>query len=111
MRRSDYMEHRVSFEEYYQHIAELAGISFDQNDDFIPNCVIPALKKGDKHLNTIPLRWWDAMSMGNALAINKALSQVEGETYSLALGVCVMKSAARKAALKIMEEHEKDQGD
>jgi hypothetical protein len=101
MDRQDYMTGKVSHEEYYGYIAELAGISFSNSKEFIEKRIVPALEAGDEHLNTIALRNWDIMAANASPAIKRALKQVEGEFYSMAIGVCVMKAAAKIAAKKI----------
>lgn len=94
--RSDYMEERVDHQTYYEAIAEAAGISY-ANSDWLPK-IEKALAAGDEHLNTIPLRSWDDRALFTERVIRQALKAFPGETFSLSVGVCVHKAAARKAA-------------
>lgn len=104
MKRQDYMSGKISHQDYYGNIAELSGITFSGSRDFIEKRVIPALEAGDAHLNTIPLQQWDIMAATASDAIKSTLRQIEGEFYSLALGVCTMKAAAKNAAKTLLEE-------
>lgn len=95
--REDYMSKRVNHQTYYEAIAEAAGIGY-VNSDLLP-CIKAALAAGDEHLNTIPLRSWDNRAMASERIIRRALEAFPGEAFSLSVGVCVHKAAARKAAV------------
>lgn len=90
--RAAYMDGSITHQDYYAHIAMLAGI---KPSPALVKRAKTALKASDKHLNTIPLHEWDQMASGSHYAIQKAVKQVPGETNSLATGVCVWKAATR----------------
>lgn len=93
--RKDYMENRVTFEEYYGAIVKEAGISY-ANSSLLPR-VKAALEAGDEHLNTISLQVWDQQAIGTQNIVARVMKE-HGDTYSLAGGVCVHKTAAKLAA-------------
>lgn len=97
MTRKDYMEGRITHQEYYSTIAKEAHISF-KNSEMLPE-IKDALAKGDEHLNTIPLRQWDMMATFHRDRIRLALKNHD-DFYSLGGGVCVMKAAAVEAAME-----------
>ncbi len=99
--RADYMEKRVSHQDYYAAIAREAGISYADSEK-LPE-IIAALEAGDEHLNTIPLRWWDARAVYGVYVMDAALKKFPGEIYSLSTSVCAHKAAARAAALAAKE--------
>lgn len=99
--RKAYMKNEISFQEYYRHIAKLAGIAFNPDDPFIGR-VRKALAAGDDWLNTIPLQAWYMKAACAQPAIKRAMKEVPGEFWSIAGGVCVMKQAAMDAAEKIV---------
>ena len=96
--RKDYMEGRMSHHAYYSAIAKECGISFKRSN-MLPQ-IKEALAKGDEHLNSIPLTIWDSMAIRNTARISTVLKE-HGDFYSLAGGVCVMKTAAIEAASKV----------
>lgn len=95
--RADYMEKRVDHQTYHLAIAKAAGIGYARSA-MLPE-IRAALERGDEHLNSIPLEWWDCLAMASRGAITRALRQFPGERFSLGVGVCVHKAAARAAAL------------
>lgn len=95
--RKEYLDGSVTFEEFYSSVAKEARINFDNSPDL--ERVVAALKAGDKHLNSIPLAYWDRKAAVAAPRIASAL-KLHGDFYSLAGGVCVMKQAAINAAKK-----------
>lgn len=99
MTRKDYMEGRVTHEQFYSSVARAAGISFAQSD-LLPR-VRTALEAGDEHLNSIPLALWDrrAENPVTRANISRALKE-HGDFFSLAGGVCTLKQAAKNAAGK-----------
>lgn len=101
LQRADYMSGKCTHEEFYRAIAKTAGIRI--TDPKLIARVKRALERGDTSLNTIPLSLWDAMSENAKGAIFSA-AKLHGDFYSLGIGVCVMKQAAREAA---EEEEEK----
>lgn len=99
MTRKDYMEGRVTHEQFYSSVAKTAGISFERSD-LLPR-VKAALEAGDEHLNSIPLALWDnrAANPVTRANISRALKE-HGDFFSLAGGVCTLKQAAKNAAGK-----------
>lgn len=98
MTRKDYMDGKVSFEEYYRSVARAAGISFASASVGLLDRVERALAAGDKHLNTIPLSLWDSYAIVAQHATAPAF-KAHGDGWSLAGGVCVAKQAAKDAAV------------
>lgn len=93
--RNDYMERRVTHQQYYAAIVKTAGIGFHPNDPFIVRCRA-ALAGGDEHLNTIPLADWDAIGRWGRACLGTAF-RLHGDIYSLAGSVCAYKEAAAQA--------------
>lgn len=78
---------------YYLEIARAAGVRFSDPKD------IARFREAlttDKHMNNIPLAWWDARAMGLGHGTRQALRE-RGTFYSMAIGVCILKAAARDA--------------
>jgi len=98
MTRQDYIDKKVTHEEYYTHVAKLAGIKIT-SEPFLKE-VRAALDSGDRWLNTIPLHRWDQLAAGRKLSIVRALKEC-GDFWSMAGGVCVMKQAAINAAKEL----------
>lgn len=92
--RQDYMGGKVTFEQFYESVAAMAGIAISEE---LVARVKATLANGDEHLNTIWLPMWDRLADENRTAITRAL-KAHGDFYSMAGGVCTMKAAARKAA-------------
>jgi hypothetical protein len=90
--RALYMDGGISHQDYYAHIAKLAGIK--PSLKLIERARV-ALTQGDKHLNTIPLHEWDQLASGSHLAVQRAVKQIPGETNSLSTGVCAWKATVR----------------
>jgi hypothetical protein len=93
--RKEYMDNKVTFEQFYTSVANEAGVGYFP-PDFLDR-VRKALADGDEHLNTIPIATWDRLAELVAPRIASALKK-HGDFYSLAGGVCVMKQAAKNAA-------------
>ena len=94
--RQNYLDGKVSHDEYYRTIATEAHISF-KNSDMLP-AIKAALKEGDKHLSTIPLRIWDSLTGYIGKIELQRVFKSHGDQYSIAGHVCVLKQAARDAA-------------
>jgi NADH:ubiquinone oxidoreductase subunit D len=96
--RAEYIKGTVSHETYYQSIADLAGIDWTACNEI--GRIREALANGDEHLNTIPLKWWDvkAASPWTQNALKRSM-KAHGDILSLAGAVCVLKQAAKKAAM------------
>lgn len=94
--RKDYLDRKVTFEQYYRSVNKAAGLSF------VGHSILPriekALEAGDVHLNTIPLKEWDNMGANPILRQNlsRALKQHE-DFLTQANIVCCLKQAARDA--------------
>ena len=96
MLRIDYLEGRISFDQYYGALAKELGVSFKKSP-MLPR-IKAALITGDEYLNSIPLRDWDRIAiMYNSGSVNKVL-KAHGDSFSLASMVCILKQAAREAA-------------
>jgi hypothetical protein len=96
--RSNYHEGKISHDEYYLTLAEIAGIKF--SDVFIER-VRECLDNEDDNLSGIPLREWDTMCQNDRY--NPFLRfelKRRGDTLSLSTGVCMRKSMARHQASK-----------
>lgn len=91
--RQDYLNNRCSFEDYYGDV--IAGLRIHFSENFLAK-VREALKT-DKNLNNIPLEQWDAMGFPYEGALARRFKE-RGDSYSLAGGVCALKTAARIAA-------------
>jgi len=93
--RQEYMDGKVSFEDYYETIAQESGISFSRSSE-LPR-IREALANGDEHLNTISMTYWDNLAYA-AQPSTMPVLRAHGDGWSLAGGVCIEKAAARKAA-------------
>jgi hypothetical protein len=98
MTRKDYMNGKVTHEEYYASVAKMAGVSFVGSDPAFLRKVRRALDRGDEHLNSIPLRVWDMYGAGAQIATAPAF-EAHGDFWSIAGGCCVAKTMARRAAM------------
>jgi hypothetical protein len=84
------MEGRATFEQYYGEIAKAAEVR-------VPDWLLEmAQKSKDEHLNDIGLVIWDNAAIPFYDRIRAALHE-RGDGWSLAGGVCVMKTVARLA--------------
>jgi hypothetical protein len=92
--RKDYMAKRATFTEFYQAVNATAGLVV--RDKALLDRVRVALDAGDVHLNTIPLAVWDRHALCAQGALARAF-KAHGDFYSLAGGVCAVKTAARDA--------------
>lgn len=96
--RADYMSGRATHDEYYDALCDLAGVSYaDADPQFIERCR-EALFSGDEHLNSIPLKEWDRRASSLLPGVGRAFKEV-GDHPSAAGLVCLLKAAARRAAL------------
>ena len=87
----------MQLQEYYQEIAEEAGISYEHSSK-LPE-IKRALASGDEHLNNIPLAWWDVAGAQTRYQIYCVLRARDQGGVSLSDLVCTHKAAAKKAAL------------
>lgn len=94
--RQQYMNKEATHAEYYSSIADEIGVTF-RNSAKLPE-IKKALAEGDKHLNSIPLRWWDMQAQQIATSKTAAAFKSRGDYATRAGLVCVLKEAARKAA-------------
>jgi hypothetical protein len=97
MTRQQYLSKEVTHDQYYASLAEAAGITVPER---IVNEARDALKRGDEHLNSIPLTTWDAL--GSRDSFNSKLREElkrRGDVYSLSCGVCMRKALAKKKAI------------
>jgi hypothetical protein len=92
--RQDYLADKCTHSEYYgqfvtgeikQRVMSYIGI---EN-------IKKAINEGDEHLNTIPLRKWDAIAVP---IIGGNLLREAGDYPTLAGGVCIAKEAAKQLA-------------
>lgn len=96
--RKDYMAirgqeaARAAHRKYYGEVGEAAGVRVPAHIvDWCRKC----LRNGDEHFNRIGLPTWDRLAEPYRPAITKALKE-RGDVWALAMGVCVMKEAARR---------------
>lgn len=92
----DYLDRKVTFEQYYRSVNKAAGITM-VNHRILPQ-VEKALRDGDIHLNTIPLVEWNLIGENPIVRqnISRALKQHE-DFLTQANIVCCLKQAARDA--------------
>jgi hypothetical protein len=94
--RQEYMENKVTHREYYgQYVTE------DIKQMVVKRFSVEELKDAleyDEHLNNIPLRNWDILASIFTLYLNIFREQLKknGDDYSLAGGVCILKEAAKQ---------------
>lgn len=104
--RSEYIHGSATYDEYYSQFV---------NEDTVKQVVrevgaediLAALNGGDTHLNTIPLKFWDALAFINhgtrtnsgpfkaRLLFNRHMVIPSGESVTRAFLVCVAKQAAK----------------
>jgi hypothetical protein len=96
--RKDYMDGKATFEAYYGEIAEACDVRFTDERDIAR---FREALKTDEHMNNIPLGWWDARATGLVQRVQAAL-KARDDFYSMAVGVCILKTAARKAARELI---------
>ena len=89
--RQDYLDGKATFEEYYGEIARECGnlylpVSTEEIREFL---------KTDKHLNNIPLAWWDAAARAQRTRIAPSVCKRTTGGCSLSDLVCVLKTSAR----------------
>lgn len=94
MSDSEKLHHR-----YYLEMGREAGISYAKSQE-LPR-IKEAIKNGDKHLNTIPLKEWDNRGNWTQASVNTAMLK-RGDSWSLAGSVCVHKAVALEDALREM---------
>ena len=88
--RKEYLDGKCTLEEYYGEIGEESGISYANASD------LERYKKAykeDVHFNNIPLSEWDM----RASNVSREAFEKRGDFWSIAGGVCVHKTMARKA--------------
>ena len=93
MTRKDYLQGKISHDEYYTSLAKELGIK--PSEETIKK-VKKALAKGDKHLNSIPLKtFWDPWAISVIAYNGQKLSEVfrkRGDYPTMAGVVCMLKS-------------------
>lgn len=97
--RRAYLAHEITFDEYYARLAaRIAPPATLSSPDFLAR-VREALASGDRPLNTIPLREWDAMAYGyeHSAHVHRVF-KAHGDLASLAGLVCLFKHIARTNA-------------
>lgn len=117
--RSDYMTGKISFQQYYEEIAKVLGVTWDNIPVGSQAISVLLLDRGDENLNEVPLHLWDtkAVEMFPALAgkwiQEKHTKQVvrnpafvpyytakklreRGEIFSLGVVICALKAFAKK---------------
>lgn len=86
--RKDYMDNKVSHEDYYGQFVT------DGVKSIVANRIgIDRIKKSkDRSFNDIPLKEWDDIILSSSIAdkVREA-----GDIYSLSTQVCILKAAAR----------------
>ncbi len=93
--RNEYMDGKVSHDEYYGQYLTPEIINLVRN--YVTATRIE--RSADQHFNDIPLRKWDSLEP----SLRKLVSGLKenGEAWSLSTSVCIAKAAARaiKASL------------
>lgn len=89
--RQDYLDGKATFEEYYGEIArECGNLYLPVSVNEIRECL-----KTDKHLNNIPLKWWDMAATAQKARIAPKVCKRTTGGCSLSDLVCVLKESAR----------------
>ncbi len=83
MTRKDYMDGKVTHQEYYSSVAKMAGISYKGSSE-LPR-IRAALDQGDEHLNSIRLSDWDIRAFSNRRHTAPAL-KAHGDGWSQSWG-------------------------
>lgn len=95
--REMYTKKQVSHDEYFVFLADCCSIG-NFNTKFLRE-VHTALRT-DQHLNNISLYRWDSLALRNQQEHSRKLREVNnGECWSLAVGVCMLKAKARFEAI------------
>lgn len=87
--RSRYLNHEITFDEYYLWLAEFIGVTALM----VPVSIERIRESTDPHLNDITLATWDRQDY-----VVRGLAGRRGLAWSLSDTVCVLKAVARKAA-------------
>lgn len=90
-----YMNGEVSRDEYFVALAIYCELRIS---DALVREARQALNAGDDHLNTIPLRRWDNLSLSMSPTTRQRIKDFDGEAWSVATGVCMYKALARHLA-------------
>jgi len=100
MTRKNYLDGKISFQDYYVSIAKDAGISFKSNQKFLTEVKL-CLERNDVYLNTIKLSFWDRLSLAkaNRYKIDRVLRE-RGDFWTLSNGVCTLKAIAAHEAME-----------
>lgn len=94
--RENYMNDKITHQEYYENIARLLGIKFARDDHFEGYSLKKCLDE-DEHLNNIPLHLWDGMAAFFLQTKYPAsIGKLDPCFGSLSDYVCALKAAARK---------------
>jgi len=93
IRRTDYTDGKNTFHEYYKQFAHifLGKIKAKyQKEEWA------RLLKEDKHLNNVPLAYWDRLADGSFVAMCRTNLEINGTcSASLSDSVCAAKTAVR----------------
>jgi len=93
--RKDYLNGRVTHDEYYLAVGKTAGISFRNASPEFLGQVKTALDTGDEHLNTIE---FDGKA-GSLLPSARNAFETHGDTDTFVGRICLLKRMARDAAV------------
>lgn len=86
--RKRYMDHEITFAEYYEWLADTIGVTARM----LPVDIDRIRASQDEHLNDIPLALWDQQDY-----IVRPLAARHRIPWSLSDTVCVLKAVARRA--------------
>lgn len=89
--RQDYLDGKATFEEYYGEIVRECGNLYLP----VSTAEIREFLKTDKHLNNIPLEWWDTAARAQRGRIAPHVCKRTKGGCSLSDLVCVLKESAR----------------
>jgi len=95
--RSDYMEKRCSYDEYYQQFVTV-GVKLAVNDRFGIKRLTEAYEQ-DKSFNSIPLKEWDETKILYKTVCERI--REAGDFPTLSGQVCIAKQAARMLVLDL----------
>lgn len=92
MTRRDYIDRKITHEQYYGSIVAAAQIPLQHHKDLTR--WQDMIDRGDEDLTGLDLNYWDALAATWQASITRAL-RTHGDSWSLAGGVCTIKATVR----------------
>jgi len=104
-KKIDLLYGKCSHREYYAQYSHIFDDDVEMWDaEYLAKCL-----EEDEHLNNIPLYIWDDLSRRRQHELFDMSFKIEGErVWSLSMGVCAAKEAARQRAEKYNQKGEKN---